>query len=88
MSADGLDLAYVPLAIFPGRQFENAHVCDGQPVAGTPGRDLDQSQVCHQSAQHARRDSEATVESLNSFSGLAPFLMEKNTSDLLAGRSR
>lgn len=54
-----MDLAYIPLAILPRRQLQDPHVRDGQPTAGTPGRDPNQSQVRHEGAQHTYRNSQA-----------------------------
>ena len=59
LGANSVNSAYVPLAIFPWRQLQDPHVRDGQPTAGTPGRDPNQSQVRHEGAQHTYRNRQA-----------------------------
>lgn len=54
-----MTIAYVPLAILPRRQLQDPHVRHGQPVADTPRRDPNQSQVRHEGAQHTYRNRQA-----------------------------
>lgn len=52
--------AHLPSPILARGQLEDADVRHGQPSPGAPGRDLDQSEVRNQGAQHAHWDGQAT----------------------------
>lgn len=51
--------AHLSAAILAGRKLEDADVRHGQPAAGTSGRDVDESEVCDEGAQHSHWDGQA-----------------------------
>jgi kinesin family protein C1 len=46
--------------ILAGWEFEDPHVCHGQPIASPSLRDLDESQIRHEGTQHSHWDREET----------------------------
>lgn len=59
IKAYNMTLAHLSASIFPGWKLEDPHVRDGQSSPAASFRDLDQSQVRHESAQHTYWNGQA-----------------------------